>query len=94
MGSPLTSYDASVDIAWQTHDLDHPLIDKYLSFNDTIMLHADCRLGRGTHYRRYRDADGWYIRMGKRGQTKRYLTGCEITWIGASDALYQYRTKD
>lgn len=90
----LTTDDPSVKIELRDYALADKLVEKHLGCNDTIMLHAKDRLGRGHHYRRYYDQSGWYIRMGKRGQVKRYLSGCEVTWIvtggKADDTLYQF----
>lgn len=91
----ISTDDPAVKIALRVYPLADKLIEKHLGCNDEIMLHRGDGLGRGHHYRRYHDQGGWYIRMGKRGQIKRYLSGCEITWIVTNgqpeDTLYQFR---
>jgi hypothetical protein len=77
--------------------LDNPLVENHLALHETIMLHRDSRFTRGTHFRRYVETDGsgarkFYIRMGKRGQCKRYLESCDVTYLNGEPTLFQYRT--
>lgn len=69
------------------------LVEKHLAFHDTIMLHPDSRFTRGTHFRRYDDGKRFYIRMGKRGQCKRYLASCDVTFVNGEPTLFEYRTE-
>jgi hypothetical protein len=58
--------------------------------------HGDRRFARkqSRHHRRYRDQGGYYVRMDKRGVTKRYLSSCQITFINGEAVLFQYRLRE
>jgi hypothetical protein len=76
---------------------DH-LIVKHLEFHEKIMLHRESRFTRGTHFRRYVETaefgnKRFYVRMGKRGQCKRYLESCDITFVNGEATLFEYRTE-
>lgn len=76
--------------SWRTVPLDNPLVEKHLALSESIMLHKDDRLFRGTHYKARRDQGGWYIRQGKRGTLKSYLNKCQITSIKGEPTLFQF----
>jgi hypothetical protein len=90
----LGSADAAVKITERYVGLDHPLVDVVLvGLRGKVMLHRYDRRGRGgAHYKAHRDAGGWYIRRGKRGQVKVYLRECQITYVDGEPILYQFRT--
>lgn len=78
--------------------LQERLVEKHLAFHETIMLHKDSRFTRGTHFRRYVEVAElgnrrFYVRMGKRGQCKRYLESCDITFLNGEPTLFEYRTE-
>jgi hypothetical protein len=78
--------------------LQEALIEKHLALHETIMLHRDSRFTRGTHFRRYVEVAElgnrrFYVRMGKRGQCKRYLESCDITFLNGEPTLFEYRTE-
>ena len=91
----ISTDDPSVKINIREYPLTDALVEKHLAFSTHVMVHKSDRIGRGHHYRLRRDQGGWYIRIAKRGQVKRYIGGCEITWIVtngiANDPLYQFR---
>ena len=89
----------SESIGWRTVGLEHPLVAAHLadarSFLPSIMLHdSACRTKRNRHYKLYRDTDGWYIRVGKRGSERANLIACEITYYQGKPLLFQFKTEE
>lgn len=84
-------------LSFRNLPLSHPLVEAKLTDGFAIMLHLDDRRTwkkRRGHYRPHRDTKGWYIRTGKRGTCKEYLTICEVTYDHGTPLLFQFRTKD
>lgn len=84
-------------LSWRNLPLNHPLVEAKLNDGFPIMLHRDDRRsfrGRYGHYKPHRDTTGWYIRTGKRGTVKEYLTICEVTYDHGEPLLFQFRIKE
>lgn len=88
----LHSYDPEIKVQ-QRHGvpISHPLIEQHISLHYKVMIHRDDRFTRGTHFKVHRDEGGFYVRMGKRGQCKRYIIRCDVTWMQGNPVLFQYR---
>ncbi|MCC8956025.1 hypothetical protein H8B02_22110 [Bradyrhizobium sp. Pear77] len=77
-----------------TMGLDHPLVDKHIHFHNRVMVHSGdvFRGNRSRHFVRRMEKGGrFYVRMGKRGECKRYIERCEVTFIYGEPTLYEYR---
>lgn len=84
-------------VRWRDVEISHPLVEKYLAMADTmfgrpVLLRKEDRVGRGHHYQPHHDEGGWYIRMAKRGQIKRYLTGCRIIYVDGDPSVFEFKT--
>ena len=105
VGSPAerearAAFEASLDgirVGVRVVELDNPLVEKHLALRSHVMLHRDdCSPPwlRRRHYVARKDDGGWYIRRGKRGQIKTYLSKCEITYIDGDATLFQFRARE
>lgn len=72
--------------------LDAPEIVAHLDETDRVMISASSRTrGQRRHLRLHRDAKGRpFIAAGCRGHDRRYLGGCEITYLDGEPTLYQF----
>jgi hypothetical protein len=87
--------DREPKLGFRIWPLEHPLVRQHLeaarSLRGTIMLHPDCRRGRGHHYRLLGDDFAWYIRMGRRAAVPETLRDCEVTFIDGKPTLFAFR---
>lgn len=77
-------------LSLRIYPLTHPIVEKELTQSNRVMIRKNDRLSRGTHYRVWRDDAGHYIRQGKRGSIKRYLSECQITRVNGKIILFEF----
>lgn len=60
----------------------------------TVMIHRDSRCRGSRHHLKLYSGNGrWYVRVGRRGGCRKYLTACEITYLDGKPILFQFKTE-
>lgn len=98
-GSPapaeLPAGEREPKLGWRTVPVTDDLMAPFAA-RGLVMLHESSKATFGRrgnrHYRLRRDDEGWYVRVGKRAQSKRRLVACEITYADGKPILHQFKT--
>lgn len=83
-------------LTWKTLPLTNDLVQAHLAENigeerGTIMLDEKSRWGR-SNLKLHKGRDGYYVRVGRRGTTKRVLGRCKVTYLDGKPTLFQFTT--